>query len=49
MALAVVQGVIGYTQWFAGVPWALVAIHMLMACLVWVATLKNNLSLRTRG
>lgn len=49
MALAVVQGVIGYTQWFAGVPWALVAIHMLMACLVWVATLKNSLSLRTRG
>ena len=49
LALAVVQGVIGYTQWFAGVPWALVAVHMLMACLVWVATLKTHLSLRTRG
>lgn len=49
LALAVVQGVVGYTQWFAGVPWALVAVHMLLACLVWVATLKNHLSLRSRG
>ena len=49
MALAIVQGIVGYTQWFAGVPWALVATHMLLACLVWVATLKNHLSLRARG
>ena len=49
MALAIVQGVIGYTQWFTGVPWVLVAVHMLLACLVWVATLKNHLSLRSRG
>jgi cytochrome c oxidase assembly protein subunit 15 len=49
MALAIVQGVIGYTQWFAGVPWLLVAVHMLLACLVWVATLKLHLSLRSRG
>lgn len=49
MALAIVQGIVGYTQWFAGVPWALVALHMLLACLVWVATLKTHLSLRTRG
>ncbi len=49
LALAVVQGVVGYTQWFAGVPWALVALHMFLACLVWVATLKTHLSLRARG
>jgi cytochrome c oxidase assembly protein subunit 15 len=49
MALAIVQGVVGYTQWFAGVPWLLVAVHMLLACLVWVATLKLHLSLRSRG
>jgi len=49
MALAVVQGVVGYTQWFTGVPWLLVAVHMLLACLVWVAVLKTHLSLRTRG
>ena len=49
IGLAVVQGVVGYAQWFTGVPWALVAVHMLLACLVWVATLKNHLSLRARG
>lgn len=49
MALAVVQGIVGYAQWFAGVPWAMVATHMLLACLVWVATLKTHLSLRSRG
>ncbi|HEX6887943.1 MAG TPA: COX15/CtaA family protein [Candidatus Nanopelagicales bacterium] len=49
MALAVVQGVVGYVQWFAGVPWVLVSIHMLLACLVWVAVLKGHLSLRARG
>lgn len=49
LALAVVQGVVGYAQWFAGVPWLLVAIHMLLACLVWVAALKTQLSLRSRG
>ena len=36
-------------SWLRLVPWALVAIHMLLACLVWVATLKTHLSLRTRG
>lgn len=49
IGLAVIQAVVGYTQWFTGVPWVLVSIHMLLACLVWVATLKNHLSLRTRG
>jgi cytochrome c oxidase assembly protein subunit 15 len=49
MALAIVQGVVGYAQWFAGVPWVLVSIHMLLACLVWVAVLKSHLSLRSRG
>ncbi|MGB8021639.1 MAG: COX15/CtaA family protein [Candidatus Nanopelagicales bacterium] len=49
MGLAVVQGALGYTQWFTEVPWALVATHMLMACLIWVATLQTHLSLRSRG
>lgn len=49
IGLAVFQALVGYTQWFTGVPWALVAVHMLLACLVWVATLKTHLSLRTRG
>lgn len=49
MALAIVQGVVGYTQWFTGVPWLLVSVHMLLACLVWIATLQTHLSLRSRG
>lgn len=49
LALAVAQGVLGYAQWFAGVPWLLVTIHMLLACLVWVATIQTHLGLRARG
>lgn len=49
VGLSVVQGVIGYTQWFTGVPWLLVAVHMLLACLVWAATIMVPLSLRSRG
>jgi heme a synthase len=49
MALTVVQGIIGYTQWFTGVPWALVAVHMLMACLIWVSVVSLQLSIRSRG
>ncbi len=49
VVIAATQGVVGYTQWFTGVPWALVSVHMLLACLIWVATLKNHLSLRSRG
>lgn len=49
LVLTLAQGAVGYIQWFSGVPWALVAVHMLMACLVWVSTLKLTLSLRTRG
>ena len=43
------QGVIGYTQYFAGVPIGLVSLHMLGACLVWVAALNVLLSTRRRG
>jgi cytochrome c oxidase assembly protein subunit 15 len=43
------QGVIGYLQYFTGVPWPLVALHMLGACLVWLATLEVWLSTRVRG
>ena len=43
------QGVIGYAQYFTGVPVPLVALHMLGACLVWLATLEVLLSTRCRG
>jgi cytochrome c oxidase assembly protein subunit 15 len=42
------QGLLGYLQYFAGVPTGLVALHMLGACLVWVATLGVLVSTRAR-
>ncbi len=49
VALAVANGVVGYAQLFSGLPWAVVATHMLLASLVWVAVLRVRLALRTRG
>lgn len=52
LLLAVVvaaQGVIGYVQYFTGVPAALVAAHMLGSALLWVAALGVVLSMRDRG
>ncbi|MGV1005800.1 MAG: COX15/CtaA family protein [Candidatus Nanopelagicales bacterium] len=49
VGLSVVQGVVGYTQWFAGLPWALVVVHMALAMAVWVAALQVPLHLRARG
>jgi cytochrome c oxidase assembly protein subunit 15 len=49
LAASLTQGVIGYVQYFAGVPVPLVALHMLGACLVWIATLEVLLSTRRRG
>jgi cytochrome c oxidase assembly protein subunit 15 len=43
------QGAIGYTQYFTGVPVPLVSLHMLGACLVWIATLEVLISTRRRG
>jgi cytochrome c oxidase assembly protein subunit 15 len=45
---SLVQGAIGYTQYFTGVPVALVSLHMLGACLVWLASLGVWLSTRER-
>jgi cytochrome c oxidase assembly protein subunit 15 len=40
LVVELAQGVIGYTQYFLNVPPLLVAVHMLGACLVWVAALR---------
>jgi heme a synthase len=40
LAVELAQGVIGYTQYFLHVPPLLVALHMLGACLVWLAALR---------
>ncbi|MFZ0323097.1 MAG: COX15/CtaA family protein [Actinomycetes bacterium] len=49
LAACVLQAAIGYTQYFTGLPELLVAVHMLGACLVWLATLSVRLSTRTRA
>jgi cytochrome c oxidase assembly protein subunit 15 len=40
LGVELAQGVIGYTQYFLHVPPLLVAVHMLGACLVWLAALQ---------
>ncbi|MFI7702759.1 heme A synthase [Nonomuraea sp. NPDC049480] len=47
-AVVLLQGVIGYTQYFLAVPAALVLLHVLGSTLVWIATLRVVTSLRTR-
>jgi cytochrome c oxidase assembly protein subunit 15 len=42
------QAVIGYTQYFLHVPPLLVALHMLGACVVWLAALRVVLTVRAR-
>ena len=49
LAICIVQGVIGYTQYFTGLPWALVTVHVLGACLLWIATVRFYLSRNSRG
>ena len=46
LTLILLQGAIGYTQYFTGVPPALVALHILGASLVWVASLMVLLHMR---
>ena len=43
------QGFVGYMQYFTGVPVGLVSLHMLGACLVWLAALGVLMSTRRRG
>lgn len=33
------QGLVGYVQYFTGLPWAVVAFHMFGACVLWISTL----------
>ncbi|GAB3081485.1 COX15/CtaA family protein [Pedococcus soli] len=40
LAVTVLQGVVGYTQYFTGLPWAVVVVHMLLASLL-VVTLTR--------
>jgi cytochrome c oxidase assembly protein subunit 15 len=48
LGVALAQGLIGYVQYFTGLPEILVGAHMLGACLVWVAALHLWLSSTVR-
>ena len=48
VAIELAQGLIGFVQYFTGLPVVLVAVHMLGATLVWTGTLAMLWSLRTR-
>jgi len=46
LLVLVAQAVVGYTQWFTGVPALLVGVHVFGAVAVWVAVLRTGLALR---
>lgn len=48
-AITIAQAVVGYTQYFAGLPVVLVTIHVTLACLLWITVLFLPSTLRTRG
>ncbi|MFI0709158.1 heme A synthase [Streptomyces inhibens] len=48
-ACIALQGVIGYVQYFMGLPELVIGIHMLGSALVWICVLRVCLSLRDRG
>jgi cytochrome c oxidase assembly protein subunit 15 len=49
LGVCVLQGAVGYLQFFTGLPTGLVAGHMLGACLVWISTLGVLVATRTRS
>lgn len=48
VAFALLQASIGYVQYFTGLPWVLVTLHLLGACLVWVGVWRLRFSLTQR-
>ena len=46
LAIGITQGVIGYTQYFTGLPWLLVSVHALGAALLWMSAWFVALSLK---
>ncbi|MFG2089961.1 MULTISPECIES: heme A synthase [unclassified Spirillospora] len=47
--LIVLQGAVGYLQYFLGVPEGLVLLHMLGSVLMWIAAFRLFFALRDRG
>ena len=46
-AVTLLQGVVGYTQYFTGLPWAVVVVHMLLATLLVVVLTRAVVRQRT--
>ena len=49
LAVAIAQGIVGYTQYFTGLPVAAVTVHVIGAVVTWVLTLLLLAPQRTRG
>jgi cytochrome c oxidase assembly protein subunit 15 len=49
LAVELVQGAIGYAQYFTGLPVLLVGLHLVGACLVLIAAVRVVLATRDRG
>ncbi len=43
---AIAQSVVGYTQYFTGIPAVLVGVHVLFATVLWISVLRFHLGLR---
>lgn len=48
LGVLLLQGVIGYVQYFTGLPEVVVGIHMFGSCLVWIAVLRVLFAQRER-
>ena len=49
LGVELAQGAVGFVQYFTGLPVVLVALHLLGACLTWIAALRLLLSLSERS
>jgi len=49
LAVLLGQGVLGFAQYFTGLPVLLVGLHLVGACLVQVCAVQAVLALRDRG
>lgn len=49
LGVTLAQGLVGYTQYFTGLPWVIVLVHMLGATMLVVSMTWAVLSLRTRS
>jgi heme a synthase len=48
LGVELAQGLVGFLQYFTGLPVLLVGVHLLGACLVWIAALRVLLSMGVR-